>query len=109
MLKADKKKVLYDGITIPSNAKDLRPPKLNTAVYIRLGEHYRSKEKGAQERQNGMNKAAIPLFYSMSEIERTQDCLDRTTRYKKMVDQTTSLDEIDEVHIGQSSSCVKGN
>ena len=70
LLSAEKKKELWDGLDIPINCKPLKAPKLNTNVYIRIGENVQTKDYGAQARQRGLTRAVIPLLYSMGEMDK---------------------------------------
>ena len=93
LLSQTRKKDLIDGTMVPSNAKALQTPQLNTAIHIRLSENHRTKDRGAQERQKCLSRAAIPLFYSIIEIDSTRDILEKNNKYARLLEQCNNLED----------------
>ena len=56
-LDKEKKKELVKDVRVPSNCLIMKTPKLNTEIYVRLGENHQSKDRAAQERQKDLTKA----------------------------------------------------
>ena len=75
VLTAEKKKQLFKGLEVPQNCQVLKAPRLNTKMYIRLNENAQTKDKGAQERQKGLSRAAIPLLQGMGSVDEAQIAL----------------------------------
>ena len=84
LLSADRKKELWKGINIPSNCKTLQAPRLNTKVFIRVNENARTKDKGAMERQKGLSRAAIPVLYSLGNLNKSKDSVGKIHKIANM-------------------------
>jgi hypothetical protein len=69
LLNQEKKKEMQEGICIPSNCRSFKAPKLNSQIYIRIHENAKKKDEGARTRQVNMARAAIPLLYSLGEMD----------------------------------------
>ena len=64
-LAAKTKTEIHDKIPIPSNCTQLKPPRLNTEVYIRLYENSAVKDKALQDKQRDIAKSTIPILKAM--------------------------------------------
>ena len=80
LLSKDKKKSLVKDIRIPSNCPTMKPPTLNTEIYIRVPEQAQNKDRAAQDRQKDVTKAAIPLFTAVGKLSSAQHLLSRAVK-----------------------------
>ena len=75
VLEADKKKELLKEVEIPKNCKNMKAPKLNTEVYVKLFESAQAKDKASQSRQVEVAKASVPLYKILEGLEDAQKAL----------------------------------
>ncbi len=96
-LEKDKKKELWKGNDVPSNCTSLKAPKLNAKVYVKLAEHVQSKDRGLQDRQKAMSKAATPVLYGMGHIDTAEAAIARQKKYAPLAPPapTTDLQKAD--------------
>ena len=88
LLSQEKKKALQEGLDIPANCKALKAPKVNSAIYIRLKENAMHKDDAAKVRQINMAKAAIPILYSLGEMDRTKAALEAQAKFLSLEPKT---------------------
>ena len=76
-----KKDEMLNGILIPSNMKCMKTPKLNSEIYIRMGNVGRDKDEASANRQKELTRATIPLLrYMEKTFEVQMSFLERAKR-----------------------------
>ena len=91
ILSQDKKKVMHEGVDIPSNCKAFKAPKLNPAIAIRVAETSKKKDDGAKNRQVNMSRTAIPLLYTLGELDVVKSQLEGEAKF--LTHEPRNLDE----------------
>ena len=81
LLSQEKKKEMQDGINIPSNCRSFKAPKLNPEIHIRIYENARKKDDAAKTRQVNMARAAIPLLYTLGELDASKQRLENQLKF----------------------------
>ena len=81
-LAAKTKTALLEKIEIPVNCKDMKAPRLNTEVYIRIYENAANKDKAMMDRQRDISKAAIPVLKAMGELEKVKTIMEKNLKEK---------------------------
>ena len=76
-LSKDKKKALREEFNIPSNCPNMKTPKLNTEIDIRLYDQARTKDQAAADRQKDMVRAAIPLYHAVGAVAKLKSELSK--------------------------------
>ena len=67
-----KKEKMLKDILIPSNMKCMKTPKLNSEIFIRMGNVGRDKDESSANRQKELTRATIPLLRSMDKMFEVQ-------------------------------------
>ena len=91
LLSQEKKKEMHDGLSIPSNCKSLKAPILNPQIHIRVHENARKKDEAAKSRQVNMARAAIPLLYTLGELDKSMEAMKAQSKFLSIEPKT--LDE----------------
>ena len=81
LLSQEKKKALQEGLDIPSNCKALKAARVNSEIYIRLKDSAIQKDDTAKIRQINMAKAAIPILYSLGEMDKNKAALEAQAKF----------------------------
>lgn len=81
LLSQEKKKEMQEGINIPSNCRSFKAPKLNPEIHIRIFENARKKDEAAKTRQVNMARAAIPLLYTLGELDAAKQILETQSKF----------------------------
>lgn len=72
VLNHKKKEEMLNGILIPSNMKCMKTPKLNSEIFIRMGNVGRDKDEASANRQRELTRATIPLLRAMEKTFEVQ-------------------------------------
>ena len=81
LLSQEKKKEMQEGVRIPSNCKSLKAPVLNPAIHIRIHENSKRKDDAAKNRQANMARGAIPLLYTLGELDKAKSALEAQAKF----------------------------
>ena len=81
LLSQEKKKEMQEGINIPSNCRSFKAPKLNPEIHISIFKNARKKDEAAKTRQVNMARAAIPLLYTLGELDAAKQILETQSKF----------------------------
>ena len=81
LLSQDKKKEMQEGVDIPSNCKAFKAPKLNPTIHIRVQENSKKKDDAAKTRQVNLSRTAIPLLYTLGELDIVKQQLEGESKF----------------------------
>ena len=62
----------YRKVLTPSNCENLKTPRLNAEIYIKLNSAAQDKDRSAQARQKDMVRSTIPLLQAMEKLKNVE-------------------------------------
>ena len=83
ILDAKVKEELLKSIKIPRNMKMMKPPKMNTEMYIRLNNIGKDKDEAAVNRQTEVTKAMVPLLRALGKVTEAKDLMKKNAKRDK--------------------------